>query len=574
MATEVERLAVVVEANTRQFNTAMKRMERNLAGNMQRSGQHVRTLDSRMSKLGLTASSIGKTFTRGLLAGGAVVLFQRLGSTIGDVSDEMSKLVDVADKVGLTTDQLQELRFAAEQSGVATNTLDMAMQRFSRRVGEAVNGTGELKDTLKRLGIEVRNTDGSVRSQVDILGDLANAIQATRSEQGRLSIAFKAFDSEGAALVNMLANGERGLNDFLQAARDAGVVLDEELLRSMKDVDDRMAALAATIGTKLKGALASAVLTTANLVEEFKRLGTVAADFLGSKNAIAQARGGSQSVSDVFSSIPRESQPVSELVEPPSQDAVNRANKTKEVIEQLQFEYVQLARNSEQRAVYNQLRAAGVDITSKEGIQIATLVEQIERETAAQEARTEAIEDSKAASMEMQETLADSFEDLILRGDKFSDVIKGLANQIASMALKATLLGKGPLAGLFDTKGGGGLLGALFSGFKFASGGNPPVNQPYLVGENGPEIRFDRSQGTVVSNKAISSVGQSNSIQIVSRFDADGGFHSAVERTSRPIAQQESATASAQVMRAVPGMVDTRNDELKTRRIRPRAGAF
>jgi hypothetical protein len=62
-------------------------------------------------------------------------------------------------------------------------------------------------------------------------------------------------------------------------------------------------------------------------------------------------------------------------------------------------------------------------------------------------------------------------------------------------------------------------------------------------------------------------------IELVSRFDADGGFDTAVERTSRPIAQQVSAETTARLARSVPAMVDARNDERDFRRIRPMSAA-
>lgn len=50
--------------------------------------------------------------------------------------------------------------------------------------------------------------------------------------------------------------------------------------------------------------------------------------------------------------------------------------------------------------------------------------------------------------------------------------------------------------------GGGGGIGGILSGILgFAEGGNPPTNEPYIVGENGPELRFDRTPGTILSNK-------------------------------------------------------------------------
>lgn len=59
-------------------------------------------------------------------------------------------------------------------------------------------------------------------------------------------------------------------------------------------------------------------------------------------------------------------------------------------------------------------------------------------------------------------TLYDAFEGLILRGDSLKDVLGNIVSALARAALQATLLGEGPLAGLFGTSGGGGLFTMLF----------------------------------------------------------------------------------------------------------------
>ena len=46
---------------------------------------------------------------------------------------------------------LQELRFAAKASGIEQQTLDMALQRFTRRAAEAAQGTGEAKDAMASI---------------------------------------------------------------------------------------------------------------------------------------------------------------------------------------------------------------------------------------------------------------------------------------------------------------------------------------------------------------------------------------------------------------------------------------
>jgi hypothetical protein len=94
-----------------------------------------------------------------------------------------------ADKIGVGVEALQELRFAAKASGVEQQTLDMALQRFTRRAAEAGQGTGEAKDALAQMGIALRDQSGNLRSSEDLLGDVADAFARVEDPAERVRLA-------------------------------------------------------------------------------------------------------------------------------------------------------------------------------------------------------------------------------------------------------------------------------------------------------------------------------------------------------------------------------------------------
>ena len=164
-------------------------------------------------------------------------------------------LAKAADKIGLTVEGLQELRFAADRAGVDIRKADMGLQRFARRLGEAQQNMGELNDTLKMLGIALRNNDGTLRSTEEVLNDYADAIKNAQTPQEQLRLAFKAFDSEGAALVNMLKDGSAGLDDRRQKATDLGLVMGESTARKAEQLSDQFGTLSDVFQNKLNTAL-------------------------------------------------------------------------------------------------------------------------------------------------------------------------------------------------------------------------------------------------------------------------------------------------------------------------------
>lgn len=184
----------------------------------------------------------------------AGVGFARLTKEAVEYADRIAK---TSSKLGVATDALQEYRFAASQTGVEQRALDVGLQRFIRRVGEAATGTGVLAEVFDKYNIQVHDSQGNMRDANDILDDYADRISAAGSSQEKLLLAFKAFDTEGAAMVNTLGQGSTGLQRLRQQARQLGVVMDEDLIQKAVVASDKWDVLTKQIGTKFKSALIS-----------------------------------------------------------------------------------------------------------------------------------------------------------------------------------------------------------------------------------------------------------------------------------------------------------------------------
>jgi len=160
-------------------------------------------------------------------------------------------LGDIAQKLGISASALQEFQYAANQNGVAINALNMGLQRFGRRAAEAANGTGEAKDALKTLGVQLRDSNGNLRSTEELFSDALRAIAKVPNELERNALAFKLFDSEGVAIVNMAGNFE----ELRERARELGIVIDDDVIARSDKLQDTLDELAQITKSRLTPAL-------------------------------------------------------------------------------------------------------------------------------------------------------------------------------------------------------------------------------------------------------------------------------------------------------------------------------
>ncbi len=199
----------------------------------------------------------------GLVALVGTAGFGALSKSLIDTADQLGK---TSARLGVSTKELQSLRFAAEQSGVATSTFDMALQRFTRRTAEAAGGTGVAKDALNELGISLKDSEGNLKSNERLLKEVANAMPNVESQAERVRIAFKLFDSEGVKMVNMLQGGRENLEALQTQFENTGAVISNSFIVSAEALNDRLNILSKSfqgnLATALSGVLAQ--LTSVN----------------------------------------------------------------------------------------------------------------------------------------------------------------------------------------------------------------------------------------------------------------------------------------------------------------------
>lgn len=223
------------------FNRGIDKIRARLRG----VGQEFRQTAAEFGRWGRNVVAVGTA------AGAAAFAVANSTASLGD---EVAK---TADNLGLSIEGFQELRYAAERSGVAISTFDSSMTAMTRRLGDAVDGTGPAADALEKLGLSAQELVDLAPE--DALGMIADGLQKIESPAERASVAAALFSRAGIGMVNMLRDGSDGLDQLREDARKTGYVLSEETARDAEAFKDAL--LDTQLSLKgLKNTLGSALM--------------------------------------------------------------------------------------------------------------------------------------------------------------------------------------------------------------------------------------------------------------------------------------------------------------------------
>tara|TARA_R100001463_G_scaffold12385_3_gene33814 strand:- start:2611 stop:4146 length:1536 start_codon:yes stop_codon:yes gene_type:complete len=429
---------------------------------------------------------------------GALTTFVGVASIIklGQLTNEAvrfgSQIAITSSKIGVSAKNLQALRLAGKQfAGIEANVLDMGLQRFARRLGEADSNTGELKATLDEMGISTRNADGSVKSVTDALLEYADGIAGAESSSEQLRLAFKGFDSEGAVLVELFKNGSDNLRELMDTMQSSGAVMSNVMSARAKELNKDFALQTAIINTQLK--------------EAFIGLAPVMQNVLGLTAKI------SKKVNDFFTL--------------PKTKFIKELEDQNLSLEQAQEKLLNLEGQLSGNKLYdNMIKEGGFALVTmieglKEYIGVLEGLAETEKKVQAQQNSffggfAKGLKDIKKNLPTLAEEglkFATTFEtglkgafDSVIDGtksvgDALKDFGKMLLQQAIKMMIFRTILApiSGALGGIFKIPG-------METN---AMGGSVTKGKPTIVGEKGAEVFLPHSSGSIIPNHKLGGGG-------------------------------------------------------------------
>lgn len=142
-------------------------------------------------------------------------------------------------RLGLATDEVQKLQYAAYQADIDMQTLLGSMAIFATHLQKAKEGSKESVDAFQKAfgkGFDPKSITNNARA----LEMLADRISGIKDANEKVAILRDLFGRGGAALLPMFAEGSEGIRRMYTELEEFGGVLDENAIAAGKRFNDNL----------------------------------------------------------------------------------------------------------------------------------------------------------------------------------------------------------------------------------------------------------------------------------------------------------------------------------------------
>ena len=516
----------------------------------------IRAFDKTQKAFGGVTSGLKRVASAAFSMKGALIAAVgpvAMGLLIKQSLSATDSLKKTADKIGTSTEALSKFQFAAQLTGVSVETVNMAAQRFTRRLAEAARGTGEAKGALQELNI---NADELKKKSLDEqMLDLADAFSQVQSSADKVRLAMKLFDSEGVSLVNTLAAGRDGLREMFKEAETLGVVMSGKAAQGVEDANDALTKLF----TLFKGIRDQITAALAPVIEYL-------ADLLKNKllTAITEANGSiekfaNETIKQIIIGFGNFVIGIGDAVSALTTFANEVANVFGRVKKYFDETYI-FVENAFGYETSDKIKKAGqaiVDFGNSSAFAFGTLKEnnkELEKTPTIFNLWGAAIKDVAgkmpnlrdhmvSVGKALESSLTQGFTDAILGAKSFGDAMKNMARIVVD-ALMKMFVQYMIVQPMLNALGGALGLPTTTSPTGKAIGGSVQSGQPYMVGERGPEMFVPNQSGSIVSN---GNMGGGSGVVVNQTINVTTGIQSTV--------RAEIASLMPQIAQAAKGAV-------------------
>jgi hypothetical protein len=382
-------LNVLLSADTAQFTSAMDKAAYSAEKSLRKIGF--------ATKLGITAMATA---------------FVANTKNALDFAETMGKM---SQRLGITTEAMSKLAYAAKLSDISIETLETS---FRKMYQNAYAGA----DAFAALGVSVKDSSGRLRNGADIFQELAEKFAKMPDSVGKASAAMQIFGKNGAEIIPLLNQGKDGLKAFADEAERLGVVVSDTTSKDAERFNDMLKKM----GEAAKGVSMRFVDMVASVVKGFSIV------FMSSNDYAKSIEDYKKSVDEAASSSEKQAKANMDAAES-FELAAEAAEKHKKMMADGE-KLTESLRTAQEK--YNDEMEFYTTLLQGGAIGQETYQRAAKKSLDTLHEETKQTNKLKDAASDLGFSFQSAFEDAIIEGKKFSEVLVGLAKDIERIMLR------------------------------------------------------------------------------------------------------------------------------------------
>lgn len=152
-------------------------------------------------------------------------------------ADEIETMSSVT---GLATDTLQEYKYMADLVDVDLNTITGSLTKVTSSMKSAKKGSGDAYEAYKKLHVEYKNSNGTLRKSEDVFNDVLKALKGVHNETEREQLAMTLLGKSAKDLNPLIEADADEIAGLKKEAHDMGYVLSGRALQALNKAQDGM----------------------------------------------------------------------------------------------------------------------------------------------------------------------------------------------------------------------------------------------------------------------------------------------------------------------------------------------
>lgn len=156
-------------------------------------------------------------------------------------SDFGSELWDMHTRTGASVESLSAMKYAAEQTGTSLSGVQNGLKLVAKNAYESMRtGTGPAADAFKRIGVNVTDSSGKLKSSEALFTEVGTALRGVNNDAERTALAMAIFGRSGQQLLPMFLDTKGGIKDLMAEAKSLGLVMSTESAQAADDFGDSL----------------------------------------------------------------------------------------------------------------------------------------------------------------------------------------------------------------------------------------------------------------------------------------------------------------------------------------------